>query len=97
MAQPWHDNPEDLSYRGVYIIPEDLADTLDDFGQGHYLDPDRTYSRPEYAWKSGIKVLGSNYLLLVRIEVPNTDRIGWMVFVTREDTSDMFGETEIRG
>lgn len=92
-SDPWHDDPEGLVYKGTYIIPEDLADTLDDFGQGHYLDPDRVYSRPEYAWKAGTKVLPPNYILLVRIEYEN-GRIGWMVMLTKEDTADMFERME---
>lgn len=91
MAQPWHDDVEGLSYKGIYIIPENMAETLDDFGQGHYLDAERTYSRPEYAAKAGLKVLGPNYLLLVRIEMEH-DRIGWMVFITTTDVNDMFPE-----
>jgi hypothetical protein len=91
MAQPWHDDPEELSTDGVYIIYEDLADTLDDFGQAHYLDPDKTYSRPSYAAKAGLKVIGPNYLLLVRIEMQH-DRIGWMIMLTSNDVHDMFGE-----
>lgn len=89
MAQPWHDEPEGLSYKGMYIIPEDLADTLDDFAQAHYLDPDKEYSRPEYAFKAGTKILPPNYLLLVKIE-HDDGRIGWMVMITKEDTNTMF-------
>jgi hypothetical protein len=89
MADAWFDEPEGLSYKGMYIVSEDLGDTLDDFGQGHYLDPDKTYSRPEYAFKAGTKILPPNYLLLVRIEYPN-GRIGWMVMITRQDTAEMF-------
>jgi hypothetical protein len=88
--QPWHDDPGELSYKGMYIVTEDLADTMDDFGQGHYLDPDKVYSRPEYAWKGGTKVLPPNYLLLVKIEYSD-GRIGWMVMITKQDTSEMFG------
>lgn len=93
MAQPWYDDVEGESYKGAYVIPEDLADTLDDFGQGHYLDTDKTYSRPEYAYRAGIKIIPPNYFLLVRIELPN-DRIGWMVMITREDTNEMFERME---
>jgi hypothetical protein len=92
--QPWHDVPEENSYRGMYIVSEDLADTLDDFGQGHYLDPDKVYSRPEYAFKGGTKVLPPNYLLLVKIEYDN-GRIGWMVMITKSDTNEMFELDEI--
>lgn len=94
MAQPWQDDPEGNKYREIYIIPENLAETLDDFGQAHYLDPDRTYSRPEYAAKAGLRVLGPNYLLLVRIELER-GRIGWQIMLTPTDVNEMFGGEEI--
>ena len=94
MARAWYDEPEGNSYKGMYIVSEDLADTLDDFGQGHYLDPDKIWSRPEYAWKAATKVLPPNYLLLVRIEY-ESGRTGWMVMITRSDTGEMFELDEI--
>jgi hypothetical protein len=89
MASPWHDDPGELSYKGIFIVSEDLGETLDDFGQAHYLDQDKLYSRPEYAAKAGLKVLGPNYLILVKVEMENGG-IGWLIMITTNDVNDIF-------
>jgi hypothetical protein len=85
----WQDDPKERQYKGIYIVPENIADTMDDFGQAHYLEVDRTYTRIEYAARAGLKVIGPNYLLLIRIEMQN-DRIGWMIMITSSDVHDIF-------
>ena len=96
MAQPWHDEPEDNSYMGAYIISEDFAGTLDDFSQGHWYTENGEivlFSRPSYAIKRAVKntKLGPNYLLLVKIELEN-GRTGWQIMITHKDVNEMFSE-----
>jgi hypothetical protein len=91
MAEPWHDDtPAGEPYKGSSIIDEDTADAISDNGLGHML-PDKTYSRPEFAYKAGLRIVGPSYFLLVKIEM-RRGRIGWSVIFLHQESETTFNK-----
>ena len=89
--QSWEDDiPLAKGYKGVGIIDDETAGTIMDFGQGHLVDPDKTYSRAEYAFRAAKKVLGNSYILLIKISLPK-GRIGWNALLLHQDVETTFG------
>jgi hypothetical protein len=88
-ARPWHDdNDGKETYKGAGIITSDVAETMDDFALGHWLDNGRVWSRPEYAYRAARKIVTNNYFLLVKIS--NGTITQWAVMITKANVDQTF-------
>jgi hypothetical protein len=89
------DIPEGEPYKDAGVIDEQTAGVIEDFGMGHLVDPDKTWSRPEYAYRAAKKIIGTNYFLLVKLDLgrnsDGTRRIGWTAILTRQPVDQIIG------
>lgn len=92
MAEAWHEDVTENTYRGAGVVTEDVADTISDFGLGHYLELDRNWSRPRYAYNAARKILSTQYFLLVKRISISGNHIGWNAIILHSPIDQIFGQ-----